>query len=332
MHKASWCNQAYRYDSAYPAGAYTAKVPARGVLHSTETGLAVPSYSGGSKAPHVTGLPDMANRRITWYQHFGFDRMSRALAHPSGTVETNRLRAFQVELVGFCDRQLWEKAGRPGIYWPEAPSWALDEVAAMMRRVEGELGIARSSLPAQQWATTYGTGSKARFSEKEWTDFGGWCAHGHVPGNSHWDPGKIDIDYLLGDAPGALEDEVPEPIATLSLDGHVWVMDPRSMTLTRVDDPDDLTWFDEYSADMGIPRKHYEVAPYVLSGWRRVYVRQDVTELEVTPDELAAKVAAAVLDEIGDVASAPELGSGLTESQLREIIATEVRKVTVTLG
>jgi hypothetical protein len=33
-------------------------------------------------------------------------------------------------------------------------------------------------------------------SDDEWNAFNGWCGHQHVPENSHWDPGKLNIDHL----------------------------------------------------------------------------------------------------------------------------------------
>lgn len=36
-----------------------------------------------------------------------------------------------------------------------------------------------------------------RMSVDEWKAFSGWCGHQHVPGETHWDPGGIDIDAIL---------------------------------------------------------------------------------------------------------------------------------------
>jgi peptidoglycan hydrolase-like protein with peptidoglycan-binding domain len=34
-------------------------------------------------------------------------------------------------------------------------------------------------------------------SDDDWTKFNGICGHQHVPGNSHWDPGAMDIKGLV---------------------------------------------------------------------------------------------------------------------------------------
>ncbi|MGQ4724069.1 hypothetical protein [Streptomyces tunisiensis] len=92
------------------------------VLHTTE-GTNLPSYGGGSSAPNLTLVPDFKTKGLKAYQHFDFDRSSRALVNLSGGVETNTCNVTQVELVGTCDpatHAKWKKAGYSYIYWPEA--------------------------------------------------------------------------------------------------------------------------------------------------------------------------------------------------------------------
>ena len=53
-----------------------------GVVHTTE-GRTLPDYSGGSIAPTVTGVPDIAAKKIRWYQHYDVDEsasMTEAVA------------------------------------------------------------------------------------------------------------------------------------------------------------------------------------------------------------------------------------------------------------
>ena len=88
------------------------------VLHTTE-GRTLPTYSGGALAPNLTAVPDLAAKRLRWYQHFDIETSSRALANLRGGVETNTLNVCQVELVGTCDpgsHTKWKAAGKvPGV-------------------------------------------------------------------------------------------------------------------------------------------------------------------------------------------------------------------------
>ena len=114
-------------------------------------------------------------------------------------METNNDGAFQVELVGTCSKN------GPGIYWPEAPQWALDEVLLMMSRVEADRGIPHVQ-PSEGWLPypdSYGN-TRVRMSTKEWDDYAGWCGHQHVPYNDHGDPGDMsalfqEVDEMTPD-------------------------------------------------------------------------------------------------------------------------------------
>lgn len=187
--------------------------PNVGVLHTTET-MGLPSYEGGSKAPHYSAMPRIKVKRLDWYQHYLETESSRALVNADGGVETNTLNAYQVELIGTCDpskRKIWtyqgDVVGRAGvdyIYWPEAPKWALDELADFMASANKRLGIklvapAFQAYPASGGANVRdgGPSNRVRFTFARWRSFYGWLGHEHVPENTHGDPGNIDIGYLL---------------------------------------------------------------------------------------------------------------------------------------
>jgi hypothetical protein len=160
----------------------------RGVLHTTE-GVsyagAKSAYASG-KAPHFT-VSFEAGKFQAW-QHIPINKAARALAHPRGTVETNRARCIQIEIVAF--------AATSGTLQREY----LDGIGKLMRWVETNTGIARSALnfhSDREGIVLARDTSPIRLSAAEWTKFSGWCGHQHVPLNSHWDPGAIDIDYLL---------------------------------------------------------------------------------------------------------------------------------------
>jgi hypothetical protein len=201
-------SQAYWYEDDFGGDDQEVNVL---VLHTTE-GTSVPTYGGGGSAPNVTALPDFKSRRLRWYQHFRFDTSSRALQNLAGGVETNTLNVGQVELVGTCDpatRAKWTKKGlvqdEDFIFWPEAPEWAVRDVAAFLAWAHEEHGVPLSGpsrWPA--YPTSYANGGKQRMTAAQWSAFKGVCGHMHVPENTHGDPGAIDFPELLKLARAAL--------------------------------------------------------------------------------------------------------------------------------
>ncbi|HET9656656.1 MAG TPA: peptidoglycan-binding domain-containing protein [Kineosporiaceae bacterium] len=179
------------------------------VLHSEETLGGWPGYSGGASAPNLSGLPDMQLQVIRWRQHFPVGMSARALVNAPGGVETNREDdgVVQIELAGCCDPKLaaqWERSGHRRnvdfIFWPEAPEWALRELAKLLAWLAREWGVPLQALPAHRWLPYPKSAglSPARMSFTEWRGFRGVAAHSQIPENDHGDPGDLDIDALLG--------------------------------------------------------------------------------------------------------------------------------------
>jgi hypothetical protein len=186
------------------------------VLHTTE-GRTLPTYSGGALAPNLTAVPDLAAKRLRWYQHFDIETSSRALANLRGGVETNTLNVCQVELVGTCDPKAhtkWKAAGKSHIYWPDAPDWALQGVARFLAWMHEEHGVPLSGPSAwPAYPSSYGSRQGQRMSGKKWTAFKGVCGHMHVPENDHGDPGAIDFARLVKYAKADLDvgdDDTPQ--------------------------------------------------------------------------------------------------------------------------
>ncbi|MGW7350933.1 peptidoglycan-binding protein [Streptomyces sp. NPDC054784] len=191
-----------------------------GVIHTTE-GPTVPGYRGGGDAPNFTALPDIKNRKLKWYQHFDFDVSSRALVNLRGGVETNTLNAVQVELVGTCDERnakTWhgKTAGKDYLFWPDAPDWALAELAKFVRWAHDKHGIKMQSTVTWkaykkgQVGGSYGSNG-VRLSGTAWSRYYGWLGHQHVPENSHGDPGDLDFARVLAHAKDDDEDNTPAP-------------------------------------------------------------------------------------------------------------------------
>lgn len=170
-------------------GSYVATGPFRGVLHTAESKDYHPSqtsYFGHSNPPHFTIVKKGS---VKIYQHYNINVASRALANPTkpvDDVQTNRMGAIQIEI---C----WTAAQIASL-----PTDLKDELRNLMRWIETEANIQRVA-PTFYGEEAYGEGGIARMSTKNWLKFNGWCGHQHVPENLHWDPGKIDIAYLLAD-------------------------------------------------------------------------------------------------------------------------------------
>lgn len=204
---------AYWFEGKYPGDRMEVNVL---VLHTTE-GPTLYGYDGGSVAPNLTAVPDFANKKLKWYQHFYIDTSSRALVNAPGGVQTNTLNVCQVELVGTCDpatHEKWTKSGTQHIFWPEAPDWAMEELAKFVAWLNKNHDVPvtgpKTWLP---YPKSYGATS-SRMSFSQWNSFKGICGHSHVPENFHGDPGDIDFAGLVKLVNTILDDKpVPVPPA-----------------------------------------------------------------------------------------------------------------------
>lgn len=238
--KIPFASQAYFYGNTYQGSAMESNVV---VLHTTE-GTSLPSYDGGAVAPNVTGVPDFANKRIKWYQHYDVDRSSRALVNASGGVETNTANAFQIELTGTCDparRVSWgsAKAGEDYLYWPDAPDWALKGVGDLLAWLNANHGVKlQSTVTFKAYPDSYGASNGVRLSGAQWGAYYGVLGHMHAPENFHGDPGNINIQRILAFAKGeaeqendvALTDAEIEKIARQTVTGDSGMHDPSDAT------------------------------------------------------------------------------------------------------
>ena len=185
------------------------------VLHTTE-GRTLPDYGGGASAPNLTAVPDFAARKLRWFQHFDIDVSSRALVNKPGGVATNTLNVVQVELVGTCDPATHREwgAAAPHIFWPEAPEWALAELAVFLRWMNSQHGVPLSGPKSwSAYPSSYGA-TAARMSFAAWNAFAGVCGHMHVPENDHGDPGAIDFAHIIALAKGAPTEEDDVALST----------------------------------------------------------------------------------------------------------------------
>jgi hypothetical protein len=157
-------------------------LPWRGVLHTTEG----PTIQGALSSFRQTNFwPTLSIEPNTFrvIQHYPLSRGARALSDHA-TLE-NAARCVQIEIAGFA---------------ADTPGWAPEKLAfirEVMRSIEELVPIPRISGLDFLDLTGVSTHPANRMSVPQWKRFSGWCGHQHVPGETHWDPGGIDIAALL---------------------------------------------------------------------------------------------------------------------------------------
>jgi N-acetylmuramoyl-L-alanine amidase len=149
--------------------------------HSTEGSTidgAIAAFKANRSAPHFTIDPGID--RIV--QHISVHKAARALEHPSGTVETNRARTVQVEIVG-------RAAEMGGLSRAE-----LDSLARLARWIERNADVpSKCSVEF----VPFPSGVPKKLQGQAWLDYSGHCGHMHVPFNDHEDPGALAIKKIL---------------------------------------------------------------------------------------------------------------------------------------
>jgi len=154
-----------------PVGSFVGG-PKKIVHHTTEGGSAdgaIAAFRKNKSDPHFTVAGDAI------YQHIDTDQAARALKNISGGVETNRLGAIQIEIVGTATKP----KARP----------TLENVARLCRWLEKTHGIPAvwPSGPPKTAINGKDPGGHNR-NAANWTTKPGHYGHSHVPENIHWDP------------------------------------------------------------------------------------------------------------------------------------------------
>lgn len=189
-------------------GSYTGG-PFRLVIHTTETS-GLPGYNGGLSAPHITYDPAFGN----FYQHTEFSTAARALANPSGGVQTNRRSALQLEVICYSNKTIADQA--------ESRTWVGDltdqnyfDIREFIDLCHEEYGVGLFWPGNQALSYSQANAPGFRLSGSEWDSFGGICGHQHVPENTHWDPGALDWDRLVPDMTPEQEAKLDEALELL---------------------------------------------------------------------------------------------------------------------
>lgn len=253
--------------------------------HTTES-AGWPAYP--TFAPHLTVDPVLRQIR----QHMPLNRSASTLADPSSTaVLENRDNVVQIEIVGYCDPAR-ASSSKHISKWGDAEYQFLAGVAAWFWR---EWGVPlTSTVRWVSYPASYGVGASQRLSGPAYDAYRGHLGHQHAPGNSHGDPGNIDIVRLLRFAreitggTGPTPDPkpappsgrpVPQPYAPGQIlpGGSIttpfgakgdWAAGFHTGDDWNVGDPTEDYWFPLYASKPGVVRYVGE------DGWGKEYGRQ----------------------------------------------------------
>ena len=206
-----WVPGAERVQGPRSGGSYL-DAPWRFVFHTIE---GEPTDDGfrrlvarHTNPPHLWAMPS-ADLLL---QTLPLNKSAYALARPGG-IQTNRLRAVQVELWGF--------AAKMGQVSPEVIDWLARRVLAPVAGlVPIDLTVARKPTLGVQ---CYGKTSPCRMSAQDWQVFTGVCGHKDVPDNDHWDPGNLDLPAIAARARAILAPApAPAPAAPAAPAAPSW--------------------------------------------------------------------------------------------------------------
>jgi hypothetical protein len=171
------------------------------LLHSTET-QGWPGYP--NFAPQFTYDP----WKHLWRQHMRLPLSASTLADPRWTaVRENRDDIVQVEIVGYCDPGRWADYGKNVEKMDARALRDLGKFAAWLHR-EWSLPL-RQSVTWVSYPKSYGLKAAQRLSSSKFDAYTGLLGHQHASGNSHGDPGRINIAAILDAAIAEGDDDMP---------------------------------------------------------------------------------------------------------------------------
>jgi len=168
------------------------------LLHTTESS-GWPSYP--DFAPTLTFNP-WQPRGKRWRQHSLINESATTLAN-AGTYRTNRANVCQIEIVAYCDPKRVDSSAHISRISKDAYH-KLSEFFAWIGR-EWEVPI-RNAVKWLPYPQSYGKDNPIRLSIAEFGTYKGLCGHMHAPGNSHGDPGALQVTLITSVAQQIKED------------------------------------------------------------------------------------------------------------------------------
>ncbi|MEU0245165.1 peptidoglycan-binding protein [Streptomyces sp. NPDC006235] len=201
--------------------------PGRATWHSTESGAGNASFNAVAAylirigaEPHV--LYDPTTDRLG---QFGpLNQSARALRN-DGATRTNRTGKVNIQI------EVLARAATPfTAYWKPGKNFR-----ALMAAIRS-WGVP-DRFPMGALAGRYADPAAKR-TRSVWLDQGGHYGHCNVPGNDHWDPGKISVSALFAAAPVGAPKPAPakpQPVALAPFPGTAWFKyEPRSPLITAM--------------------------------------------------------------------------------------------------
>lgn len=154
------------------------------VLHTTEGSSiagAVGAYRKNNSWPHFT-ISYKERRKV---QHLELNVAARSLSNNNADgYQVGRANCIQVEIQGFAGKM--QDCSKEELDWYAG---VFNEIRAVRNF---EFNYPPFTVPAR------------RMGDKEWVDFPGIVGHGHAPDNDHWDPGALNVSYIVEKMKGAI--------------------------------------------------------------------------------------------------------------------------------
>lgn len=122
------------------------------------------------------------------YQTVPLTRSGFALEHYSGTPETNKSHAIQVEVAGYTTAV----ADEPIEWLDNIAEDVIIPICQFVSRQGGQIKLMQYSSDFF-YPGSASEDSPNRMSWDEWTNFQGITGHAWVPSNSHYDPGAMNL-------------------------------------------------------------------------------------------------------------------------------------------
>lgn len=170
-------------------------------LHTTEGSSiagAVGAYTKNNSWPHAT--IDFKTRRAV--RHLPLNVAARSLSNNNADgYQVGRANVFQVEIVGI--------AGKMYMCPQEELNWYAERFKDIRAVFDFPLQYLPFTVPAN------------RLADETWVNVEGIVGHCHAPDNDHWDPGGLDVGYIVERMKG--EVVPPLPLGESKILGVNWI-------------------------------------------------------------------------------------------------------------